>query len=87
MNVQEGNAAIRRREPREGEYAVSCFSHRDTDTVIVRPDEDGLGLVEVDGGGDFGRLVVTRDMVGPLIAALRRVAASIDNPVSVAPHA
>lgn len=87
MNVQEGITATSRREPREGEYGVHCFSHRDMDTVIVRPDGDGLGLVEVDGGDDFGRLLVTKDMVGPLIAALRRVMASIDNPISVAPHA
>ena len=40
----------------------------------VRPDGDGLGLIEVDGGDHFGRLVVTPEAAVALAPALVAVA-------------
>lgn len=40
----------------------------------VRPDCDGLGLIEVDGGDHFGRLVVTPEAAVALAPALVAVA-------------
>ncbi|KAF0122040.1 MAG: hypothetical protein FD152_3678 [Xanthobacteraceae bacterium] len=42
-------------------------------TVRVSPDKEGLGLVEIDGGDDFGLLILTPEMalaIAPAIAAV-----------------
>ena len=68
MTIHVGNTAIR-----AGEYGVYSFCVPNEVPLIVRPDSDGLGLVELDGGDYFGTLIIAPDMVGPLIAALKRV--------------
>ncbi len=39
-------------------------------SITVRPDRDGLGMVEVDGGDDFGRLCLQPHMAKLLADAM-----------------
>lgn len=39
--------------------------------IVIKPDCDALGLVEVDGGNDYGRLVMDPQMALQVAEALR----------------
>lgn len=45
--------------------------------IVIKPDADGLGLVEVDGGDDYGRLVMDPKMAIQVAEALRLTAIDI----------
>lgn len=42
--------------------------------IKIKPDSDGLGLVEVDGGADYGRVVVAPALALHVAAAIRACA-------------
>lgn len=38
--------------------------------LVVKPDGDGLGLIEIDGGDDYGRLVLSSELAGIVAHAI-----------------
>jgi hypothetical protein len=58
------------------EMHIRVFDQRGN-FVAVRPDSDGLGLLEVDGKDDFGRIIMTVEMALEVAAAIHRVAADM----------
>ncbi len=65
-------------EPRfEMETHFVVYDNDNGQKVIIRPDSDGLGLVEVDGGVDFGRMVFPAEIATRVAMALARVVTAL----------
>lgn len=66
-------------EPRRYEVAVNRVVYDNTNgtSIKVQPDSDGLGLLEIDGGKDFGRIVLDADMALSLASAIVETAQEI----------
>lgn len=60
------------------EAHFKIFDDANGQALRVGPDADGLGLVEVDGKDDFGRLVLPPEMARQLARILPDAAASAE---------
>lgn len=58
----------------ETEVHRRVFHNRQGWHIKVGPDADGLGLVEVDGRSDAGRIVITTEMACLVADAMRQCA-------------
>lgn len=52
----------------EREYKI--YNDKNGARLRIGPDLDGLGLIEIDGGNDYGRLIVPEDVAGYLAHAI-----------------
>jgi hypothetical protein len=53
------------------------YDNDDGTSITVRPDTDGLGLVEVDGGDDYGRVVMVPALAVKVAEAMKACALEI----------
>lgn len=62
-------------KPYEIETFRKVFDNENGASIKIGPDTDGLGLIEIDGGEDFGRGVrVSPEMALVLAEAIKRAA-------------
>lgn len=64
------------------EAHFKIFDDDNGHALRVGPDSDGLGLVEIDGGSDFGRLIIPAEMARQLAGVLCGVADSAESSAS-----
>ena len=60
------------------ETHFKIFNDSSGAALRVGPDADGLGLVEIDGKDDFGRIVLPPEMARRLAAVIADAAASAE---------
>ena len=61
------------------EMHYRVYNENSGDFVTIRPDCDGLGLLEVDGGQDYGRIVIPLGMADMLAGCIIDIAKDMNH--------